>query len=327
MQPMIYKFISPIPAIPDVSPADYEKLKEAAKGDPNIDGAMVAIVPALSEVTQPYFFIATNLPSGTFFEVYFKGVEGTLIGAFHHQSFVRVETREKVGRTAIIRLQDSPLPRGQYLVAVVESLNQPEEINSQIKSFVPSSSKLPDNVPDGRKVTALETFYIGGPKNDEYKERLAQFHSQVREKASSEVTEVKQLMETMAAHSKSLLESGGSALRTGGRRFAFERFLKNWEPMHLQIYQTTQGWTPTSMDQNHYYTKLYVRAKDYAEYIHQVVQLFKEASQNPRLDLQSVPTLIEENRGQFDRIQKLFESDLQKYEESLKSGTGLPLRD
>ncbi|MCM2323623.1 MAG: DUF4339 domain-containing protein, partial [Oligoflexia bacterium] len=95
--PFLARWISPIPALQDVSPEDYAELRKAAGASLEREGPRAAVALSTADPLTPTFYVATNLPDGAIVDVYVEGVPETLLYQLGFSSRVSVTITKKLG--------------------------------------------------------------------------------------------------------------------------------------------------------------------------------------------------------------------------------------
>lgn len=167
-------FSSPLPSDLDVTPADFERMKEAVKGDP----AQPAMVAALARGTEdnpaddtaPKFYVASNLPEGTPVTMTIEGRLGTLVNKLRFEkSFSATVNSQKLAVFEEVKDEGKPIPMGEYLV----------------KFSAEGAAALE------------ETRFLGGKKGAVYDRRLKQYKDKLQESYDKEMAELRQFIETL----------------------------------------------------------------------------------------------------------------------------------
>jgi len=98
--PYLEQWVSPIPAIEDVSAEEYDELKNAAQGKPETHGVRLSIALSSLDSLSPSFYVSTNLPSGAQFVIFVVGVPETLLNQLSFSTHVPVTVTKHLGNTS-----------------------------------------------------------------------------------------------------------------------------------------------------------------------------------------------------------------------------------
>lgn len=259
--PALGQWISPIPSLDDVASEDYEDLKSAALVNPKTGGPRIALALARADPLAPAFYASSNLPDGAELEIYVEGLPETLLNLLGFSGSTRARIEKLLGKSGVLRQADGkPLPRGEYVVYVMEADKQPPAVKEALAPAAPSPLKTPANLPKGRKAVAKKTYFLGGAKDAPYQARLKEFHDRLRQKAQAELTELKQHALTLEA------ELGDSAanfarLRKGktskAQQKAWNYFHGKWTQKASQLSEAFSKWTPEVIQNNLFYGVLF----------------------------------------------------------------------
>ena len=290
--PALGKWISPIPALEDVSSEDYETLKAAAVQKPE-EGIKLAIAASTADLFMPAFYVASNLPNGAAIDVYVEGIPDTLLNQLSFSGKVQATLDKKLGKTGPARFADGkPLPRGEYVVYATESQQQPDSVKAILANVPPVTVKVPDNLPRGLKLLVSKPVFLGGAKDTTYESRLKDFHDKLRAKAGAELSEVKQLSATLegqlTATNTKYTQLHGLA-RNGKPSFAAKKawndFSTQWSKLDTQLKDGFAKWTDQALQTEYFYGMLYSLTKsagDAVEKLHQLHSDFFDGKIDPR---------------------------------------------
>ena len=103
--PLLRKWISPIPNLPDVSPEDLSILKAAAHEKPEVTGEIrVAIAISQSNPTSPQFYVASNTAEDLHLSLYVVGMPDTLLNQVSFVQAVSAEVSKNLVKTNPLRM-------------------------------------------------------------------------------------------------------------------------------------------------------------------------------------------------------------------------------
>lgn len=275
--PALAGFLSPIPRLDDVSAEDLALLKAAASQPLHKAGPKVAIVLSRGDLLAPRFYVSTNLPDGAQFDVVLEGIPDTLLNQTQFQGQARVTIEKRMAKTVDFRFQDGrPIPRGEYLVYVAESANQPEALSRVLDPLAPTLMSLPQVFPKGRRLVAKKGYFLGGPKDQVYAARLKEYHDKLRQKAEGELAEIKQFAMTLE-NQLTGSRNGFGRIRRGKVNRAQQKswgdFNTKWVQLDNQLRETFNKWTPEALQHEYFYGPLYLLVQQAGQSIAKVHNL------------------------------------------------------
>lgn len=262
--PVLSTWLSPLPAIADISPAEYDELRSAAKGDVAGGGPKVALALSTADPQNPFFYVASNFPDGTRFEIHIDGVADTLLNQTSFSGKLDVTLTKKLASSGVLKAGDGqPLARGQYEIFVVEAAEQSQAVADILYPLQPVNARVPASVPKGFKLLATKSYFLGGAKDAMYAQRLKEFHDRLREKATTELSELKQFaftFETQLAETTSkftTVRGGPHGKATPAKKNAWAAYHQKWGQFATQATGSFQKWTPESLKNEFFYGNLY----------------------------------------------------------------------
>lgn len=270
--PALMQFVSPIPALGDVSADEYEELKAAAWAKAEV-GPKIALALSKADVFAPAFYVASNLPDGATIDLYVEGIPDTLL---NHTSFATKLTAtlvKNLGKTEMLRFPDGRvIPRGSYKVYAVESATQPpavQAIFTGISTAAPST--IPASVPRSTRLLVSRTYFLGGANDNSYTERLKAFHDKLRARAETELSELQQFTTTLDTQLVSTIGRFNlvrGSLRKGrlppAQRKLWTEFSAKWKSLHDKLGESFQKWTPEALANDYFYSSLYKQVQEAA---------------------------------------------------------------
>jgi hypothetical protein len=267
------------PSLSDVSAEDMADLENARVTGPEA-GVKIGIGLSDAEPTRPAFYVTTNLPNRTKFEILIIGNPETLLNRMHYTSQVTVTPHYGFGKSeAFLTENGQALPKGDYRVYVFESAEQPETIKAQLENL--PSNRTPEiagkDVPKGAKFVASRGFFLGGERDENYLTRLKSFHDAIKEKAEKELVEIKQYSETLAAQHSILTEAFMKIFRSRKiappQRSSWEKTADTWNKIAEQLDQTVQTWSKETLQNEFFYGKAYEAVKNAFQSLRDLVKL------------------------------------------------------
>jgi hypothetical protein len=311
--PALSKWISPIPSLRDVDPADYEELRQAAATPLEREGARVAVALSNADLAAPAFYVAGNLPDGATFDVTIEGTPDTLLNQLAVVAQGKATLTRKMGRSEPLRFNGQALPRGQYTVYATESeQGQSPEAQATLAAVPPVSAQVPAALPRGLKLLVSKRYFLGGAKDATYEARLKEYHDKLREKAQTELAEVKQFGSTLEAQLQQT-EQGfrqANAKRSRGKptpaaRKGWNGFHGGWAKLQAQLQASWEKW-PAATDSVEaqkkfndevFYGPLYRAVRSLGESVsklHELQHSLMEGKADARAAEIQLPTLVSE---------------------------------
>jgi hypothetical protein len=290
--PALGKWVSPIPALEDVTPEDYDELKQAAMQ--RLDkGPRIAISVSTADLFAPSFYVASNLPDGTVIDVYLEGSPDTLLNQLSFSGKTQATIDKKLGVSGKVRFgEGKPLPRGEYVAYATEGAQQPDAVHAILGSVPPVAAKVPAALPVGLRLLASKPMFLGGVKDTTYASRLKEFHDKLREKATAELAETKQLSITIesqltasSAKFAQLRKLVRGAKIPPAARKGWHEFNTQWSKLEQELRTSYDKWTDEALASEYFYGMLYSLTKaagDAVGKLHQMQTDFFEGKVDPK---------------------------------------------
>jgi hypothetical protein len=288
--PFLETWISPIPDLQDVSANELEELRFAARGKPEASNPpRLALALSKSNPLFPVFYLSSSLPDGALFRIYVVGKLDTLLNQLSFGTQLDVEVSKKLGKSRTVQFSDGkPIPRGEYFVYVSPSEHQPESIQQMVNSFQGLAISPPSELPKNTKIIAQKLYFLGGAKDATYLTRLKDYHSKLQEKASKEITEIRQFTVTLSSQLE-LTNSRYSNLKPGKlsikQKKLWENFHIEWTKLQGQLDGIFLRWTPEMIRNDFFYGPLYSLTQQAGQEInkvHGLHHLFFTTKQDPK---------------------------------------------
>lgn len=320
------------PSLSDVSAEDMGDLESARVTGPE-NGVRIGIGLSDAEPTRPAFYITTNLPNRTKFEILIVGNPETLLNRLQYSSQVTVTPHYGFGKSeAFLTENGQALPKGDYRVYVFESADQPEAIKSQLEKLTSNRTQeiAGKDVPRSAKFVASRGFFLGGERDESYLTRLKSFHDAIKEKAEKEVVEVKQYSETLAAQHAILTGAFLKVFRGKKigppQRSAWEKTVDTWNKIAEQLDQTVQTWSKETLQNEFFYGKAYEAVRNAFQSLRDLVKLESSFVTKPgdrnAFEIQH-GKLMSESREALEILKRKVEI----MGKSPKTASGLPTRE
>lgn len=220
-------WISPIPALDDVSPEDFEELKAKAR----TTGLGIAV--SRMNLAEPTFYLSSNQPDGTSYELTIQGIPDTLLNSSSFTAQGRGTLTKRLGKATLTLPPGTALPRGEFIVQIRDG---------------------------DSKTLATKTFFLGGEKDTIYTSRLKEYHDRLREKAAQELSEIKQYAATLDTQLRAtqikFTELKLKKISPQVRK-AWGSFDLQWSQLDSKLGESFQKWTPLSFKSEFFYGALY----------------------------------------------------------------------
>jgi len=194
--PFLAPYLSPLPQLKDVSPADYDELKTAAVASLSSLGPQAAIAPVTGGVVQ--FYVASNLPDDTTLTLRLEGIDSTLLNVLEFKNDVSLTLKNHLAQTPnLSKVKGQPLPKGEYNLYIYEADQQPPAVKAVFDGLKPvSGSRFPREL-GAKKVAVTKRLFLGGTKDKTYQDRLAEYHEKVKVRAQQDKEELNQVIQTL----------------------------------------------------------------------------------------------------------------------------------
>ncbi len=256
-----------VPSLPDLTPEEMNELERASSGVASA-GAKLGIGLSQNDSNRPSFYLGTNLPDRTKFEIYLIGNPETLLNRLQFSSQMPVITNQGFGRSEVFLAEGGQLiPKGEYQVYVVESPDQDESVKSELALLqnVRPQTKLPPQVPESSHFVFTKTYFLGGPRDEAYLTRLKAFQEKIKQNAERETVELKQYTDTLNAQFTALTTDFAQIYQTKKPTPAMTKTWKKdaatWQQINQQLEQTIQTWSAQTLQNEFFYGKVYELVK------------------------------------------------------------------
>lgn len=260
--PAFAQWVSPIPYIDEVSPADYEELRSAAGAVLEKDGPKIAMAIAHGDPATPKVYVASNLPDGAVIQIQFEGVSDTLVGQLSVITNTEIVIQKKLGESVLVTLpENQPFPRGQYDVYAVDAEKQSEQVSLWLSKLQALEVKHPEGISHSIKLLATRSVFLGGDKDSVYAERLKEFHDKLQKKATEELEEIREFATTLESELLATTSKFKSLYRSTktnpNSKKDWEAFHTEWLNFQLQMNKAFVKWTPEVLEKSFFYSELY----------------------------------------------------------------------
>jgi GYF domain 2 len=319
--PILGQWISPLPALDDVSKEEYEQLKAAANGNLNGTGPQLGMALSQADLFSPSFYLATNLPDGATFAVYVDGIPDTLLNQLSFSAVGQATVTKHLAKVDQLKSADGKaFPRGKFTVYIIAPDSQPPAVKPFISRFMAiNAQSLPFPLPQNSRVVMTKGYFLGGPRDATYTTRLKEFHDKITARAQAELVECKQFTSLLEAQLTGT-NTKFAALKRGKRVSAGQKktwgdFHKQWSTLSDQIGQAFAKMTPETLHNDYFYGSIYLasqQASQAAARLHDIQNTFFTTNSDPKsFDIQLgeaasvAQSALNELKAKIDRIEKL----------------------
>lgn len=259
----VVAFLSPIELPEEVPQSERDALISVIKSD-LAGGARFATALATGEEMNPTFFIASNLPNGTNLTVLLQGRKGTLINAISYEKKVFVEVQNHLARTSRFLLDGTkPLPKGEYLLVIYEADAQNTVVSQALQSL--PKRMPPSMIPKEKVAFTMDTYFLGGKKDEDYLARLKEFNQRIQSRITQEIAELKQIsvtLESMANESAVKFFGLAKPPLDKKKKAQWQKYHGTYLTMAGQIKTALSKLTPQLLHQEYALPDLYTKLKD-----------------------------------------------------------------
>ncbi len=318
-------WVSPIPRLGDVSPEDFEELKQVASANFKQQGPRFAVALSQSHPGSPSFYISTNIPEAMKLQVWIVGVPDTLLNQLSYVSSVEGSVSKKLGKTDVVRYPDGRIiPRGEYRVYLAAADHQAwmDQISSEKLVHSP-------DLPNGMTILLEKSYFLAGTRDSSYRDRLRDFHEKLRARASGELIEIKQFMLTLASQLDSTQERFTNLVTrklSSKEKKSWENFHQEWTQLQVELDQIFQKWSPEVIKSDYFYEALYQLVRDLGHAVTQV----HDAQNGYFIGLHHLgesQALAQSEAGSATQILERLKSKIERAEKLPPTPLGMPQRE
>ena len=270
--PALEGIIPPLLRLDDVSMIEYEELHTAASETLKEKGPQYALALTQSDPYTPSFYIGSNLPEGSKFDLYVIGLPDTLLNEVSFTGHLSATLEKNLAKTSPLRRSDQkPIARGEYELYLVSSLSQTATTRSIIEAHPAPPVRIPAELPPGARILFVKKYFLGGAKDANYQNKLKDFHSKLKARALTELNEIKQYTSTLDQQLQALIKEAQNMNRltqtSPKKRKIWDLFSAQWVKIQNEMNQMIQAWTPESLQNEYYYGALYTEVQIVAQSI------------------------------------------------------------
>jgi hypothetical protein len=256
----VFRFV---PTLSDIKPQELTEL-ESTRNSSYETEARIGIALSNADPNRPVFYVSTNLPHRTRFDVILVGESETLLNRLQFSAQNTLVTSNGLGKSeAFLMDGGQPIPKGEYTVHVFESAEQEEAIKNEIGSIAPSKPQgaPPAGVPASTRFLVSKKYFLGGDRDETYLTRLKAFHESIKEKADKELAELRQFTETLILQQNSMTSEFQKIFRakkpTPAIKAQWKKVSTAWIQISGQLDQAIQTWSPETLQNEFFYGKVY----------------------------------------------------------------------
>lgn len=254
-----------LPKLSDVVPEEFAELETAVTWKLS-QGPKGALALMRKDPTAPAFYVASNLGDQARFEIRLVGVSDTLLNVTDFNQTSVVTLKDHLATTEVFHYPDGrPLPMGQYTVYLFESDQQPTEIGQPLSSAPLSDIQLPADLPQGRKIVMIKSYFLGGVKDSSYAERLKKYHGELQKRARDELLELQNfaavLINQYNQTNDRFYQLTDKKPKTPFTTQKWNTFHTEWTRLGDHLVQEFQKWTPEIIN-SRFYREIYQLTKD-----------------------------------------------------------------
>ena len=265
--PMLSPLFHLIPNINDLKPESRKELEDSLSGSPDVN-VKISLALSQTDPNRPSFYLATNLPDRTKFDVYLIGNSDTLLNRLQYHSQLIITTKRGIGKSEVLLSEDGqPLSKGEYQVWVTESQDQEDALKDTLAKLQPNrpAGNLPALIPNSSKFVLTKTIFIGGAKDDNYLTRLKAFHEKIKQSSEKELVELRQYTDTLTLQYQTLTGEFDKILKakklTDAHKNNWANTTKQWIQINTQLEQTIQTWSKETLQNEFFYGMAYELVK------------------------------------------------------------------
>jgi len=328
--PVLARWVSPIPQLDDVSPADFVDLQDAARADFKRDGARYSIAVSQGNSGSPYFYMTSNIEEGAKFKIWIVGVSETLLNQLYFVSQFDVSISHGIAKTEVIRsAEGGVIPRGEYRIYLTSAEDQPDGKTSLIESTKDLSGVRPPELPKNATILLVKNYFLGGALDASYRERLKDFHEKLRARASGEVIETRQFMLALSSQLITTQEKFSKIKKsklTSKDKKLWAAFHHEWTQSQAELDQIFQKWSPAVIKNDYFYGDIYQLVQDLSHSVsgvHDLQQLYFTENQ----DMDELQSQIEMGFASANQALEVLRAKIDHTEKLSPSPSGMPQRD
>ncbi len=329
--PALQGIFSPIADIEGVLPEELSEMRLAAQGK---SPGQIGLSVYRDELLSPTFYAGTNLPTGTALDLHVIGISDTLLSQVSLVATAQGTVEQFVARFEGVRQADGrPLVQGQYMVMITEAEESRQSPESRaILASLPESKVLPiagSGVTGARKVVFTKSYFLGGPKDDTYAQRLKEFHEKLSAKSIDELREIKQFIDTLDLQLQNSNKEYDKAHANKNAKAAakgWNGFHEKWNRMQSDLEKAFSSWTEALTRGDFYHSVLYQATRSAGEQVALLHTAQHAATTNRPKDTAASSAEIDQKKA---AALEALQNAKARHEETLKlpaSTTGMPQR-
>lgn len=330
--PMVSPLFHLMPNTNDIKGDARKEMEEALLGAPTAN-VRIAIALSQNDPNRPNFYLATNLPDHTKFDVYLIGNSDTLLNRLQFRTQLVISTMRGLGKSDVLLSDDGqPLSKGEYQVWVTEAQEQDDALKDTLSKFPVNrpSGILPPPLPNSAKFVLNKTIFIGGARDDNYLTRLKAFHEKIKQNSEKELIELRQYADTLTLQYQTLTGEFEKILKakkpSESQKNNWKKTSKQWLEINAQLEQTIQTWSKETLQNEFFYGVAYELVKSAYDSIRNLYSIENEylekTEERSRFQIQHGKA-VSECKQTLDQLRGKIEVILK----APKSPNGLPKRE
>lgn len=329
--PALQSIFSPIADIEGVLTEELSEMRLATQGKAP---GQIGLSVYRDELLAPTFYVGTNLPNGTMLDLHVVGVSDTLLSQLSLVATAQGSVDQFVARFEGVRQADGrPLVQGQYMVMITEAEDskQSPESKSLLGSMAPSKM-LPiagSGVTGARKVVFTKSYFLGGPKDDTYAQRLKEFHEKLASKSTDELKEIKQFIITLEEQLKVSNKEYDKAHANKNAKAAAKGWNAShdkWNRLQSGLNEAFSKWTEALTRGDYFHSLLYRVTRSAGEQVALLHTAQHEATTNRPKDAAASSAEIDQKKAAASEALQLANSKLEETQKLPANPSGMPQR-
>ena len=255
-----------LPPLPGANEKDIERVRNIVTASLEQSGPMVGSFLIRSEASSPSLYLFSNLPDGTQFSVFLRGIPGTLLNRVSYEKmFPSLSLKGGMTYTGPIQGEDNgPLPQGEYEIYLVSQKleAQPEAAKKYLsgRKAAVNPSWSP-KIPKDRSFVSMEKQFLGGIRDPAYQERMTAYLSKLKNQSDEEYVGLKMFFDSVDAQIKSTEKKFNEVSRLKNlsqKKQKWRQFHQEWKKETQEIAKQVKNWKPSFLEVgNGWFTRIY----------------------------------------------------------------------
>lgn len=329
--PSIASLISPLPHLSGVSAEDFESLKAAAASSLNSNPPSIAVAVSKENPNSPVFYVASNLPDGTRFDILIEGVRETLVTKLVSDTKLSVVLDHRLAVSKPLMMDGKPLPQGEYRVSATEAQEiqgaqlQPPAVRDLLAKLQPLNAEKTEHLPAGIKLLSRKGYFLGGAKDAAYNQKLREFHEGLKQKARMELEELRLFLIQLEAQLNTTVAQFNMYRKTKSPTkkknwFPFDEF---WRKQQTPLSDMIKKWSPEGLSNDYVYGPMYLSAQQAMQAVQKLHELQKDYF-DKKLDEKAVDIQVGETQAAAQGMILGLKTKIDEIEKAAPPANGLP---